>query len=235
MFRYAYSNSPMSWNFQVLFGWCPLWNHHFGWEEWEGRKVHSNSNGGVTPTTPMFRKINQNTWTSQILRRNSTMDGWDMHPVIISQEYGVVMCAYTFFQCTPGRAINCWLLRTHLFLYLANFLPKKTVSLSKANHSSHSTAMRCGTVNGRKHGTHRSETEAWQNHRLQSHGKFMVRCCWKFSVQSSKQNPTDPSISDTFSCLLKCFFLFHLTYVSFDWKVDPKNSNPMESSSMFGV
>lgn len=218
-------NSPMSWNFQVL----------FGWEEWEGGKVHSDSNGGVTPTTLIFRKINQNTWTSQILRRNSTMDGWDMHPVIISQEYGVVMCAYTFFQCTPGRGINWWLLRTHLFLYLANFLPKKTVSLSKANHSSHSTAMRCGTVNGRKHGTHRSETEAWQNHRLQSHGKFMVRCCWKFSVQSSKQNPTDPSISDTFSCLLKCFFLFHLTYVSFDWKVDPKNSNPMESSSMFGV
>ena len=34
------------------------------------------------------------------------MDGWDMHPVIISQEYGVMMCAYTFFQCTPGRGIN---------------------------------------------------------------------------------------------------------------------------------
>lgn len=86
--------------------------------------MYESWNGGCHLQQPCSEKYTKK-WTSQILRRNSTMDGWDIHAVIISQEYGVVMCAYVYIyniHLLVASTDDCW---GHTSLSSCNFVPKQ--------------------------------------------------------------------------------------------------------------
>lgn len=173
---------------------------------------------GGDPYNTHVPKINQNTWTSQILRRNSTMDGWDMHPVIISQEYGVVMSAYTHTVYTWSWHQLIIAKDTYISVSSCQFSsPKNGKSLKGQSFqpfNGHSLELR------ERCGTHRSH-RGWQNHRLQRN-EMRIHCSMLLEMSPKFQAKLTFFHLWHLVLLAEMLLLFHLLYVSFDWKVDPQ-------------